>query len=128
VTFDHNTVFNDGDTTLLAENGITTGFVFTNNIVPNNAWAILGNGDGNPTIATYFPNSTFLSNIITGAPASRYPTGNYYPPSMSAVGFVDLAGNNYRLSASSPYNNAGTDGTDVGVDLEALNAATGITY
>jgi hypothetical protein len=128
VTFDHNTVFNDGETTLLAENGATTGFVFTNNIVPDNAWAIFGNGEGNGTIATFFPSSTFRHNIITGAPAGNYPASNYYPPSMSAVGFVDLAGGNFRLSPSSPYHKAATEGGDVGADIDAINAAAGTSY
>jgi hypothetical protein len=43
------------------------------------------------------------------------------------VGFVDLVGGNYALSALSPYKNAATDGTDIGVDFTALNAATACT-
>ena len=45
-----------------------------------------------------------------------------------AAGFVNLAGGNSRLSASSLYRNAGTDGKDVGCDIAALNAAAGSRY
>ena len=41
---------------------------------------------------------------------------------MSAVGFVNLAGGDYRLQATSPYKNAGTDGRDVGADIASVNA------
>jgi hypothetical protein len=39
------------------------------------------------------------------------------------VGFADAGAGDYRLAADSPYRGAGTDGRDVGADLEALNAA-----
>src|SRR5262249_9917700 len=56
VVFDRNTVFTDG-TSIVFGNVVTTGFVFTNNIVPDNAWAIIGadTAPGNSSIATYFP-------------------------------------------------------------------------
>jgi hypothetical protein len=34
-------------------------------------------------------------------------------------------GGNYRLAATSPYKNAGTDGKDIGGDFDVLNAALG---
>src|SRR5207244_5111792 len=36
------------------------------------------------------------------------------------VGFVDLAGGDYRLAATSPYHNGATDGTDVGCIIGAV--------
>src|SRR5213595_1111325 len=45
-------------------------------------------------------------------------------PGLDAVGFVDRTGGDYRLSATSPYKNAGTDGKDPGADIDALNLAT----
>jgi len=93
--------------------------------VPDNLWGIMGanTSPGNGTIAYYFSNSTILNGIFAGAPASRYPTGNFYPASMADVGFSDLAGGNFKLAASSIYRLAGTDGKDVGVDIGALIAA-----
>lgn len=42
-----------------------------------------------------------------------------------AVGFSDVATHNYRLLTTSPGYRAGTDGKDIGVDIDALNAALG---
>ena len=44
ITFDHNTVFTDGTSVIYADVGAIAGFTFTNNIVPDNAWAIMGSG------------------------------------------------------------------------------------
>jgi hypothetical protein len=132
ITFDHNTVLQDGWTVIVVSHPVEN-FVFTNNIVPDYSWAIKGDGTspGNPTIATYFAPSTFLGNIFAGSNPSIYPGGNHYPASMAAVGFVNyapLTGGNYRLALTSLYRNAGNDGTDVGVDIDALNAAAGTAY
>ncbi len=130
VTVDHNTVFDDGPSDLYADGTASSAFVFTNNILPNNAWAIIGTGTapGNGTIANYFPLGQFQGNVVAAAPASSYPTGNFYPSSLGAVDFVDLSGGNYRLSSSSSYNSAGTDGMNIGADIDAINAAAGTSY
>ena len=66
----------------------------------------------------------FQRNIIAGGNAAIYPADNLFPSSLDAVGFLDPAGGNYRLAASSPYKNAATDGTDIGANMDALGAAT----
>jgi hypothetical protein len=130
ITFDHNTVFEDGTSALYSSGPQVTGFVFTNNIVPDNSWAIMGGNasPGNGTIAMYYPQPTFLDGIYAGSNPATYPTGNYYPPNMSAVGFVDMANGNYRLSSTSIFRNGATDGTDVGCNIDALNTAAGTNY
>ncbi|PYM95003.1 MAG: hypothetical protein DME04_05950 [Candidatus Rokuibacteriota bacterium] len=45
-------------------------------------------------------------------------------PSVPNLVPSDIAGGNYRLSALSPYKNAGTDGDDIGVDFNLLDLAT----
>jgi hypothetical protein len=126
VTVDHNTVIQDGWTDVYAYGPPVTGFTFTNNILPDYSWAILGDNTtpGNNAIQTYYPGSTLLRNVIAGSDPSTYPTGNFYPATFTAVGFVDLAGGNYALSASSPYLHSATDGTAVGCDLTRLPALT----
>src|SRR5207237_9047732 len=52
-----------------------------------------------------------------------YP-GNFYVSSFADIAFVDTALNDFRLNATSPYKNAGTDGTDLGVDMDALKTAS----
>ena len=130
VTIDHNTVFADGTSDLFADGQASTGFAFTNNIMQNNAWAIMGNNvsPGNGTIATFFPGSQFLGSVIAGANPATYPSGNFYPANVSAIGFVDVANGNYRLSAASAYRRSATDGTDIGANIDAINAAARTTY
>ncbi len=130
ITVDHNTVIQDGWSALYSDAHQTTGFVFTNNIVPDYSWAIMGvnASPGNGTIGAYFPNALFLGGIYAGANPGLYPPGNFYPPAMTGVGFVDQAGRNYRLAPTSPYRLAATDGTDVGCQIDTLNAATGAGY
>ncbi len=132
VIVDHNTIFADGSSDVFADDPASPGFVFTNNIMANHAWAIMGNGasPGNGAIATFFPRSQFADNVIAGASATTYPAGNFYPSDLAAVGFVDLAHGNYRLSASipSPFLRSATDGADVGADIDAIDAAAGTSY
>ena len=131
-TFDHNTVLQDGWTSVYVSNPVQN-FVFTSNIIPDYSWAIMGDGmaPGNATITTFFPYSIFLGNIFAGSSQSMYPAGNHYPASFGAVGFVNyvpLTGGNYRLALTSLYSKAGNDGKDVGVDIDVLNVAAGISY
>ena len=72
------------------------------------------------TIAQYYPGSIFRRNVFTAGQAANYPVDNYYPPSVDTVQFVDVAGGNYRLSATSPYRSAATDGGAVGADQTAI--------
>src|SRR5437660_12747792 len=59
-----------------------------------------------------------------GVPQSYYPADDYFPASQDAIGFINFAGGDYRLAASSLYKNAGSDGKDVGADIDTVNAAT----
>lgn len=100
--------------------------IFTNNIAPTNVYGILGTGTptGFPTFAVYCPDIVLAGNVLAGGPASKYPPTNYFPPDLGSVGFVDLNADDYRLSPASPYRKAGTDGKDVGADIDAILAAT----
>ena len=82
-----------------------------------------GRETGNETIDTYFPGSIFKKNVIVGGRSVTYPPDNFFPPAFDQVIFVNRTGGNYGLASASPYKNAGTDGEDIGCDLDALNAA-----
>jgi hypothetical protein len=125
ITVDHNTVINDGAITLFPDVYQSPRFVFTNNVIMDNAYAIKGSSAaaGTGSITKYFPNSDFRGGIYIGSDPDAYPVSNFYPSSIAAVGFVDFAGRNYRLSSSSIYRNGGTDGKDPGCDFAALAAA-----
>ena len=124
VSFDHNTAFGTGNVITTA-GGDTLNFVFRNNIVPHNDYGVIGDssGVGNPTITAYFPGVQFARNVLAGGNTALYPPDNFFPSSLSGVGFMNMGGGDYRLATSSPYRNAGTDGRDLGADLEALEDA-----
>jgi hypothetical protein len=125
IAIDHNTIIQDGMSAVFADTNPTQGFVLTNNIMPDYSWVIIGTNmaPGNSTINYYFPNSTIQDGIFAGSNPQVYPGGNFYPATMAGVGFIDLAGRNYRLSPSSIYLRAGTDGTDVGCNIDGLTSA-----
>jgi hypothetical protein len=121
---DHNTGFQTGNV-VFADLEAHTNFAFTNNVTPHNDYGIIGTGTGpgNSTLATYFPGAVVANNVFAGGPEASYPPGNYFPTSLGDVGFVDFAGGDYRLGADSAYRRAGTDGVDLGADVDAVDAA-----
>ena len=126
IVIDHNTALHSGNTITATYNKsllTATNFVFTNNIASYNQYGIFGDygvGLGMLAINAYFPGSSFARNAIVGGSASAFPADNYYPSTLSAVGFIDMAGKNYALASGTPYVRAGTDGKDVGVDFTAM--------
>jgi hypothetical protein len=125
VVIEHNTALQTRNV-ITADGAPHTGFIYRNNITPHNTYGVFGSGSssGTPSLNAYFPDATFLKNILAGGEASRYPSNNFFPSSMRDVGFGNMAGGNYRLASSSRYKNAGTDGKDPGVNFEELEKAT----
>lgn len=118
VNIDHNTMLNSGDTLVLA--GVPLPRLrMTNNIVQHNKYGIKGDGanSGNSSISKFLPNSVITKNVfatpVEAGWEPYYPPGNYFPATLEEVGFMNYP-ENLKLSASSPYHNAGTDGTDLG--------------
>ncbi|MGH9513955.1 MAG: hypothetical protein ACRD2U_17655 [Terriglobales bacterium] len=119
-------------------NPMMTGFVFTNNIVSAGQYPVWPGGGGNTNCAlTGTPltnlseclrNYAFVSNVIVSPPAgnesSDWPSGNYFARDSDAVGFVNFDQGNYELLPSSPYKNKGTDGKDIGADINSIQLAT----
>jgi hypothetical protein len=65
------------------------------------------------------------ANALIGA-SGVWPTGNFFPPDPGAVQFADYSngnGGDYHLLPSSPYKNKGSDGADVGANVDAINQA-----
>jgi hypothetical protein len=131
VTIDHNTAFQTENLITAAvavpSRATHTGFSFTNTITPHNLYGIAGDGTfGSPllTLTTYFPGSVLGRNALPGGTASSYPPDNFFPATLTQVGFVNLATGDYHLAITSPYKNVGTDGKDLGADIDALNTAT----
>jgi hypothetical protein len=93
-------------------------FVFTNNLFarPREGFSGSGIAPGIPTLNANFTNWTFSRNVIVGQAPGAYPQGNFFPADVAEVRFVNYADGNYALAANSPYRNAGTGGTAIGVD------------
>lgn len=101
--------------------------VIINNIFAHNSYGIFGDtlGIGNLTLNSYFPNVAFSKNVlVAGYPSlyTNYP-GNFFPSQWSEV-LVDKNAGNYNIVSGSPYDNAGTDGKDIGADLSIINSNT----
>jgi hypothetical protein len=128
LTFNHNT----GVTTTYcyAEMSnsklLSSSFVFTNNIVVDPTYGLVGGGVGTGTAAlnTYARSWTFAANVDIAGNAKVNPIDNYFPATLSDVGFTNLGKGDLDLLASSPYYEAGTDGKPVGADYSAVVAAT----
>lgn len=131
LVFDHNTFLTREGNTASLYGLVTEGFVFRNNLGVRAGYGFKGAGtaEGTATLNMFAPGWIFESNVLADFNPQDpigsviYPANNFYPASLSAVGFVDLANGNYRLSSASPYKSRGTDGKDIGVDWDALNTA-----
>jgi hypothetical protein len=119
---EHNTAFVNGnaavtmgDTTVVA-----SGLIFRNNILSHGNYGVFGSGKGEGTAALDFfaPGYVFQSNALIGYNQGSYPANNFFPAMPADVGFVDYAGGDYRLGATSMFKAKGSDGRDVGADVE----------
>ncbi|HTD45721.1 MAG TPA: hypothetical protein VK881_00475, partial [bacterium] len=125
VTFDHNTAFQSGDVlhASVVNHTPNTGLVFTNNVGDGNVSSEAAAGPA-AALATSFPGAVFTANVLLDGTASAYPPGNFFPPGSTPVVNAFSGGSDYHLVPGSPYKNAGTDGRDIGADIDAINAAT----
>ncbi len=121
ITVDHNTAF-ETNAVLVASGQPNPRFTFTNNLAPKGVYGVGGDsyyGDPNQALSAYFPGAVFVANVLQGGDASDYPPGNFFPASLSDIGFGNYVAGDYRLLTSSPYKNAGTDGKDIGADINS---------
>jgi glycosyltransferase involved in cell wall biosynthesis len=127
LVIDHNTALQTETPVFGGDTKPHTGFVFTNNIVPHNEYGFIGSNvsPGRPTIERYFPDATIRRNAIVGGEASRLPPDNFFPATLAAVGFAGADQGNYRLLPASALRGKGTDGRDLGADLDAIARAIG---
>lgn len=126
VLIDHNTGFTTVSVVFAENNPRSDQFVFQNNLTTYGQYGVVGTGTlpGMATLNAFFSNWIFPKNVLIGGTGAAYPAGNFFPADLNSVGFVDHLSGNYRLSGTSPYRNAGTDGKDIGADIEVMTAAT----
>jgi hypothetical protein len=145
VTINHVTAFPPTHLFIIGDTVATTGqmknFVFTNNIISAGTYPVWS-ASGETADCSYYDQPlttfnacfnpyTFTNDAIIGGlagnPLNKWPSGNFFPTTASAVQFVNYNngnGGNYQLLSTSPYHNAGTDGLDLGADIAAIQSAT----
>jgi hypothetical protein len=126
ITVDHNTIISPSGSGIVAiDLGIVEQFTYTNNVARHNNYGIQGSGSGygNTAIAAYLPGSTITANVFAGGSSSRYPAGNLFPTLASfEAHFVDYPASDFALVPGTNWQNAGTDGLDLGADMAAVRA------
>jgi hypothetical protein len=137
--FPSKTMFVIGD--MVATSTQMKNFVFTNSIVNAGTYPIWSTGGGPANCAYHdsplitfnacFTNSTFVANAIIASPptysAAAWPSRNFFPESAATVRFANYnggSGGDYHLQRSSRYKGLGTDGKDLGADVDAVRSAT----
>jgi uncharacterized protein (TIGR03437 family) len=125
VVIEKNTALSQ-DSIIVSEN-VTTGFVMRDNLFALGTYGIFGSGlgSGNNVLKTNFPGAIVTFNGFLGdSGGAPYPTGNTYLKKVEDARFVNLAANNLRLQANSPFRGKGQNGADPGADMDVLEAAT----
>jgi hypothetical protein len=126
VVIEHNTGFADNAAIVLAGAEPLENFVFRNNIVNYGLYGIFGDGKGSglPAINVYLPGSEIRRNVFIGNTSAQalYPADNTFVGTMANVGFVNAAEGDYELEATSPFKRGATDGTDIGVNFDLMDA------
>jgi hypothetical protein len=113
-------------------------FSFTNSIVTvgvrqvtstggrnNCAFGVGGRLGPSSLLESCFSDSTVSHNVMIGG--GGWPKENFHVGKPEDVGFVNFNGGgagNYRLAPKSRYRKAGTDGRDLGADIDAIESAT----
>jgi hypothetical protein len=137
LTVDHNTGFMDFTAVVFDGAPNDPGFIYRNNLTPHGVYGLHGSGAGDGLsslngflLPPYVFDKNVLFNPGAGFDPAAYPPDNFFPPSVSSVGFANYIdgtgqlGEDFHLAANSPYKNAGTNGKDIGADIDAVNAAT----
>ncbi|HVG38142.1 MAG TPA: hypothetical protein VM870_02575, partial [Pyrinomonadaceae bacterium] len=125
IVFDHNTIFQTFNLITASGEKPVTNFVWTNNVAPHNKYGIKGQStpSGNETLAQFFPGAVFKGNVIAGAKKSLYPADNFYPATLAEIGLGDRASGETSARAKTAAKFKGTDGKEVGCDLQSLAPA-----
>ena len=125
VVLDHNTIDHDGFVVNGNGSPAMVRFVFTNNLHRHNTDGIYGDGlgAGMQSITKYFPGAEIRRNAFFGGSASKYPADNFFVTAAEFLNhFAGPSTGNWALASSSPFNDAGTDVKDLGVNTSLLAA------
>jgi hypothetical protein len=117
ITITNNTVMNTGNIATFYGT-VPRDFLFRDNIVGHGAYGIHGLGDMSGARAM-FQNNLFVNSQNVSKSDFSFPDGNMSVSDYKSVGFMDLAGNDYRLASGSRYKGKGANRTDLGSNVNA---------
>jgi len=122
----HNTCFQQGD--IISGSPVTKSFVFRDNLVNYGTYGMNCMVPGG--FRSCWPGMKMSNNMIVDTREDRsanladyYPAGNYFLSTLNQAAFADAAHGDFRLNSNSRYKGKASDGTDPGVDMDALNKA-----
>jgi hypothetical protein len=111
-----------------------TNLTIRNNMSAHNSFGLFGDrfSSGLKAFNAYMlPNGIFCRNVLAGGNSKVYlglPCGgldNFFPTVAEWQSeFVNFAGGDYHLRPDSKYKNVGTDGKDLGTDVDVVRAET----
>jgi hypothetical protein len=141
VSLDHNTAFPPNalfNVGARASGPKIANFVFTNNLVASGQRGIVSTGGDRDNcsfqperqgpegvLASCFSNTTFTHNAIVAG--SGFPKGNFALKDLPSVGFSAVRGDkvmDHHLRPDSRSRRAGSDGKDLGADVDEVEKAT----
>ena len=141
ILIEHVTAFGDPSSSMLVITNPTNlpkmpDVGFANNLLLSGQYPIWNDGGGNPCANSSYPKQNldncfasyaFTKNGIISAPQqyppSKWPANNMFPADPAGVQFVNYNGGDggdYHLLSSSPYKNTGSDGKDLGADIDTV--------
>jgi len=128
-----NSVFTDGSLILVGD-AVTpkwSGFVFKDNVIDYRGCGISGSGaidNANNALANQFTGFDVTNNgIMRGAgAASNWPGTQLWATSWTSrlVNFNSGRDGNYRITSGTAWKSAGSDGKDLGADVDGVENAT----
>jgi hypothetical protein len=134
VSMTHNTVYNEtqpfGALIFGPVGAKTVRLSFSDNITASATnWGVFGDGTGAGLAAMteYAPTGTMTNNVFAGNAGAGYPTGNFFTPLVSGVGFANPAAGDFSLLDNSPFKGKASDSRDPGANMtEVLKATNGV--
>jgi hypothetical protein len=125
LTIVHNTVIGSTATAFTLTGNASQRLTITDNILSGGYYGIIGDGTGvgTPALDAFAPGATFSRNVLVlpSDYVSQFPSGNSYPASLAAIGFVNSSSSDYHLSPASPFK--ASTGRDPGADIDAVQTA-----
>jgi hypothetical protein len=89
-----------------------------NNAFGPSQWSpVMGNGTSGAltTLAKFAPDAALTGNVFVAGNASQFPSGNYFPGTLTEAGLAGATSGNYQITAQYPS----TPGANVGVVMSA---------